>query len=219
MDGVPADWREALALDGSAFAGLDAHVAAERAVHEVYPAQADVFRALKLTPFKHVAAVIVGQDPYQRPGLADGLAFSVRPGSVIPPSLRNILHELDKDLRQHQVTDGSLVPWAEHGVLLLNRILTVTRDRPGSHAGFGWEPFTLAIATAVARQPGPVAFLLWGARAATLLPVIDPHRHVVLTSSHPSPISARLGFIGSAPFRTANEDLKRLGATPIDWQL
>jgi uracil-DNA glycosylase len=127
--------------------------------------------------------------------------------------------ELDIDLGSHQATDGSLVPWAEHGVLLLDRILTVTRDEAGSHAGFGWQPFTLALISAVARQPGPVVFLLWGAQAATLRLVIGPTRHVVLTSSHPSPISARLDFIGSAPFRTANEALQERGAAPIDWRL
>ena len=203
---IPANWRSILAeaLADPRMESLDDCVAVERSTYEVYPEDADVFRALRLTPFDSVRAVIIGQDPYHRPGQADGLAFSVPRGVPLPPSLRNILAEYSRDLGRPLPATGSLVPWAERGVLLLNTFLTVRRGEPVSHAKCGWPLLTGAVVQAVNDKPGPVVFLLWGARAQELARNVDEERHIVLRSGHPSPLSARRGFNGSRPFAAAN---------------
>lgn len=154
----------------------------------VYPPQP--LRALELTPLREVRVVILGQDPYHGPGQAEGLAFSVAPGLKLPPSLRNIFKELQRDLGVPMPANGSLVRWAREGVLLLNTSLTVEDGQAGSHARRGWETLTDALIAAVARQPQPMAFLLWGAHAQAKRPLIDEGRHLILTSNHPSPLSA-----------------------------
>ncbi|HEY5435676.1 MAG TPA: uracil-DNA glycosylase [Candidatus Limnocylindrales bacterium] len=224
LESIPPGWRSVLseALADPAVLSLDAYVSRERAEHEVYPAAEDVFAALSMTPYASVRAVIIGQDPYHGPEQAHGLAFSVPPGIRTPPSLRNILAELEHDLGRPMPPGGSLVPWASHGVLLLNTILTVRRGEPGSHAHRGWELLTGGALQAVNAKPGPVVFLLWGERAQAQGRLIDRHRHVVIESAHPSPLSARRGprpFIGSAPFRRANEELVSRGNPTIDWDL
>jgi uracil-DNA glycosylase len=228
IDLLPDDWRAALA-DACAtpgFASLVEFLAAERlrADTAIFPAAEDLFSALRLTPLERVRAVILGQDPYHGTGEAHGLSFSVRAGTKTPPSLRNVLRELSEDLGDEAAPaagSGSLEPWARNGVLLLNTVLTVRRDEPNSHRGRGWEPFTDAVIRAVARRPDPVAFLLWGGPAQAKRPLLGD-RHVVVTSNHPSPLSANsapIPFRGSRPFSTVNARLAALGRPPIDWRL
>jgi uracil-DNA glycosylase len=218
---LPQDWREALgpAASNSVLATLEGKVAAERAKGDVYPAAEDVFAAFRLTPYRAVRAVIIGQDPYHGPGEAHGLAFSVPRGLKKPPSLQNILSERHADLALPIPTSGSLERWAESGVLLLNAILTVTRDQPASHRRLGWQPLTKAVVEAVQDLDHPVAFLLWGVFARRMAGPIDATRHIALYASHPSGFSARKGFLGSRPFSTANAHLEARGAAAIDWRL
>lgn len=187
-------------------------------------------RALELTPLAYVKVVIVGQDPYHGPGQAQGLAFSVAQGIALPPSLRNLFKELAWEAAQanpaapprSQPSSGSLVRWAQQGVLLLNTCLTVEQGQPASHADQGWEVLTDAILQAVLANGKPVVFLLWGAHAQKLAGQVlaAPGNHQVLTANHPSPLSALRPpqpFIGCGHFRQANEFLVRTGETPIDW--
>jgi uracil-DNA glycosylase len=224
FESIPPNWRTLLTepLADPRVLSLEEYVASERAEHEVYPATEHVFAALELTPYATVRAVILGQDPYHEAGQAQGLAFSVPPGVRPPPSLRNILAELEHDLGRPLPAGGSLVPWARHGVLLLNAVLTVRAGTADSHANRGWERLTGAIVQAVNAKAGPVVFLLWGARARAQGRSIDRHRHVVIESAHPSPRSASRGvdpFVGSAPFHRANEELARRGQPPVNWDL
>lgn len=186
----------------------------------LYPAKKNIFAALKATPFDSVSVVIVGQDPYHGPGQAHGLSFSVPPGIPIPPSLRNIFKELHKDIGMPIPLNGTLTGWAEQGVLLLNALLTVEEGKPTAHAGHGWELFTDAIIEAVMARKHPAVFMLWGAYAQKKvlhLPVhIDPSRHLILKSAHPSPLSVT-GFLGCRHFSKANEFLKHHGLPEINW--
>lgn len=221
---IPADWRTALAsaIGAPSFRQLVDFITAERARPDtaIYPPESQVFEALRLTPLTSVRAVILGQDPYHGAEQAHGLAFSVASG-VNPPSLRNILDEWESDLRLPRPSAGSLEPWARHGVLLLNTVMTVRRGRANSHKRQGWEPFTDAIIRAVAAKQAPVAFLLWGRPAQRKSRLIDG-RHVVIRASHPSPLSVTrtsAPFRTSRPFSTANARLAALGQVPIDWSL
>ena len=221
-DRLPVDWLEALGdrLTSFDLGEIESFVDAERSAGEVYPPEGSVFRAFELTPFAAVRAVILGQDPYHEPGQAEGLAFSVAQGDL-PRSLKNIFRELQDDLHCPQPTSGSLRPWARHGVLLLNTVLTVRRGShsANSHAGHGWEQLTSAVVDAVATRVEPVALLLWGRPAQTKGALIDARRHVVVPSAHPSPLSARRGFLGSKPFSRANDGLRERNAPQIDWCL
>lgn len=219
---VPGPWRAQLsgAIADPRFATLAAFVAAERRQVDVYPPPNLVFHALALTPPQAVRAVILGQDPYHRPGQAHGLAFSVPDGCApLPPSLRNIRAELLSDVGLPSPPSGSLVPWARHGVLLLNTALTVREGMPGSHAEGLWDPVIDGILAVIAAEPDPVAFLLWGRRAQDRARGIDSERHPQVLSAHPSPLSAHRGFLGSRPFSRANAALVARGAAPIDWSL
>jgi uracil-DNA glycosylase len=198
---------------------LQAFVAGERGRHPVYPAVEDVFAALHLTPRAGTRVVILGQDPYHGPGQAHGLAFSVRPGVPVPPSLRNIFTELQADLGIPPPRSGSLEPWARQGVLLLNTTLTVRAGASASHQRRGWEVFTDEVIKAVDAKPERVVFLLWGASARRKRDLVDTTRHVVLESPHPSPLSASSGFFGSRPFSRANAALAEAGREPVDWRL
>jgi uracil-DNA glycosylase len=221
IDEIPPDWRSELDLVALSptLRDLDAFVAAECRAHEVYPPPGEVFAALRLTPCAAVRAVILGQDPYHRPCQAHGLAFSVPDGvSPLPLSLRRIRAELADDLGLPFPESGSLAPWARHGVLLLNTVLTVNRGVAGSHRRQGWETFTDAIVAAVSAKPGPVAFLLWGRVAQAKIKLIDHDQHVVLTAPHPAARLAQ-GFRGSKPFSSANAALKLHGKPVIDWSL
>jgi uracil-DNA glycosylase len=218
---LPASWRPVLGaqLRQPYYRKLTGYLDAERREHTIYPPERDVFNALKFTPFDEVKVVILGQDPYHDEGQAHGLAFSVRPGVTPPPSLRNIFKELQADVGCPKPANGSLVAWAERGVLLLNAVLTVRAHQPGSHRGKGWEKFTDAAIAAVGSKDDPVVFVLWGAPAQKKVPLIDTARHTVLKSPHPSPLSAKTGFFGSRPFSAVNAALKASGRKPIDWCL
>ncbi|MDE2308197.1 MAG: uracil-DNA glycosylase [Xanthomonadaceae bacterium] len=185
----------------------------------IYPPGPEIFAAFGHTPFDAVRVVILGQDPYHGPGQAHGLCFSVRPGVPAPPSLANIFKEIRRDLGIAPPDHGCLTPWADRGVLLLNAVLTVEAGQPGSHQGKGWEGFTdLAIETLNREREGLV-FLLWGSYAQRKGQLIDGRRHCVLTSVHPSPLSAHRGFIGCGHFSAANAWLQARGQPPIDWSL
>ncbi len=223
-EALDAGWRPVVGAFRGSVAGqrLMERLAARRAAGAtVYPPQP--LRALQLTPLASVRAVILGQDPYHGPGQAEGLAFSVPAGVRPPPSLRNIFAELQRDLGQPPPASGSLLAWARRGVLLLNTSLTVEGGLPGGHAKFGWEVLTDSLITAVARQPQPVAFLLWGAHAQAKAAVVaaggGPHR--IWQANHPSPLSARrppLPFIGCGHFSASADFLARAGR-PLDWSL
>lgn len=177
-------------------------------------------RALELTPPEAVRVVILGQDPYHGPGQAEGLAFSVAPGVKVPPSLRNMFQELQRDLHTPAPADGSLVRWARQGVLLLNTGLTVEDGAAASHAGRGWETLTDAVIRHCGGSGDPKVFLLWGAHAQRKMPLIDIRRHLVLTANHPSPLSARRGpvpFVGCGHFGQTNAWLAAQGQTPVNW--
>jgi uracil-DNA glycosylase len=184
----------------------------------VYPPQP--LRVFTLTPPDDVCVVILGQDPYHGAGQAEGLAFSVAPGVTPPPSLRNIFKERQRDLGLPLPRDGSLVRWAQQGVLLLNASLTVEAGRPASHAGQGWEALTDAVIQQCSEAGGPKVFMLWGAHAQKKAPGIDTRRHLVLRANHPSPLSALkppVPFIGCGHFGQANEWLARQGRSPLVW--
>jgi uracil-DNA glycosylase len=185
----------------------------------VYPPAREIFAAFDATPFDAVKVVVLGQDPYHGPGQAHGLAFSVRPGVPVPPSLLNIYAELQRDLGIPRADHGCLLPWAARGVLLLNAVLTVEAGRAGSHQGKGWEGFTDHVVDVLANQREGLVFLLWGSYAQAKGRRIDPRRHRVLKAPHPSPLSAHRGFIGCGHFSQANEYLARRGASPVDWTL
>ena len=220
-DLLPAGWRSQLAdvARGDAFTDTLKRVEADRRNFAVYPGADQVFAALELTPPESVRVVILGQDPYPGAGMANGLAFSVAPGIRIPPSLRNILRSLTPELTYAQPRSGSLEPWARQGVLLLNTILTVRHGDPGSHRDFGWQSFTDAVIRTVNVSNEPVVFLLWGRHAQTKADLVSGSHHTVLKTSHPSPLSARHGFLRDRPLMAANEILQSTGRKAIDWSL
>lgn len=187
---------------------------------EVYPPREKLFAALNTTPPEQVRVVILGQDPYHEPGQAHGLSFSVEPGVTIPKSLNNIYKELEADLGLTAPQTGCLLPWAEHGVLLLNSVLTVEAHKAGSHRKFHWERFTDQVIRATNALPQPIAVVLWGNFAIKKAPLIQSDApRLVLTSAHPSPLSAYRGFFGSRPFSKINAFLTENGETPIPGSL
>ena len=214
-------WRDAIAdtFNATRLDALRHFVATETEAGKIiYPPPPQIFAALNRTPLPAVRAVILGQDPYIRPGQAHGFAFSVPPGVTKPPSLRNVLTEWSTEFGHPVPAHGCLTPWADQGVLLLNKVLTVEAGQSGSHAGRGWEAFTDRIIRAVNDRAGHVAFLLWGAHAAKVVPLIDTGRHLAHVSAHPSPL-ARGKFFGSKPFSTANRFLVERGGVGVDWRL
>ena len=192
----------------------------KQAGRRIYPPGKEMLAALNDTPVEKVKVVIIGQDPYHGPGQAHGLCFSVRPGVRVPPSLVNIFKEINVDLAQEGRLDGArgcLTGWAKQGVLLLNSVLSVEQSRAASHQGKGWEEFTDAIvANLSAARPGLV-FMLWGAYAQKKGAVVDQSKHLVLSSPHPSPLSAHRGFFGNRHFSQANDYLEAADKAPIDW--
>lgn len=187
----------------------------------VYPPKEELFTALRLTPPERVKCVIMGQDPYHQPGQAHGLAFSVKNGVKIPPSLRNIGKELQADVGASLPAHGNLEPWAQEGVLLLNNVLTVYDSAPNSHKKWGWAEFTSRLLQSLEEQPQPIAFVLWGREAQSkgklATPERSPYPRLVLCSNHPSPLSANRGFFGSRPFSRVNDFLTANGSSPIHW--
>ena len=185
----------------------------------IYPPKNLIFNALKITPFKDVKVVIVGQDPYHGEGEAHGLSFSVQKGIKLPPSLKNIYKELYDDLNIKPSLDGDLSKWAKEGVLLLNATLTVKKDTPNSHSKLGWEAFTDYVIKKLNSKETPVVFILWGNFARSKKKLITNPKHLVIESAHPSPFSARYGFFGSKPFSKTNDFLKKNNIKEIDWKL
>lgn len=185
----------------------------------VYPEMDDLFNALHYTDFPDVKVVILGQDPYHGPGQAHGLSFSVKKGVRIPPSLRNILKELESDLGCVIPDHGYLKKWADQGVLLLNTVLSVRKGEANSHRGKGWETFTDRIISLLNEREKPVIFILWGKPAQSKRKLIDESRHNVILSVHPSPLSAHRGFFGSKPFSKVNQFLHLQGKQEIDWEI
>jgi uracil-DNA glycosylase len=223
-ENVPESWRAALApvLEAPEARRLGGWLQREETGGKtVYPPRGQRLRALELTPLDQVKVVILGQDPYHGPGQAHGLCFSVPEGVPVPPSLANIYKELEDDLGVPRRPDGNLERWARQGVLLLNNCLTVEAGRAASHAGKGWEAITDAAVAAVARREEPSVFILWGNHArskAAKVPELGPGtHHLVLTSPHPSPLSAHAGFFGSKPFSKANAFLEAHGRGAIEW--
>jgi uracil-DNA glycosylase len=185
----------------------------------IYPAGANMFAALNATAFENVRVVILGQDPYHGPSQAHGLSFSVPPGIDIPPSLRNIFIELQRDLNVPIPKHGTLIHWAQQGVLLLNAVLSVEDGKPGSHQGKGWEGFTDHIVERLNNEREHLVFMLWGSYAQAKGKVIDTRKHLVLRAPHPSPLSAHRGFMGCEHFSKANAYLRQHGFAEIDWSL
>ena len=185
----------------------------------IYPDKYDIFNALHFTSYKDIKVVILGQDPYHGPGQAHGLSFSVNPGIKIPPSLLNIYKELNSDLGCYIPNNGYLKKWADQGVLLLNTSLTVRAGEANSHKSIGWEIFTDRIISLVNEKEDPVVFLLWGNNAIKKKNLITNKKHLILTSAHPSPLSASRGFFGSKPFSKINNFLISVNKQPIDWQI
>lgn len=183
----------------------------------VFPKGSFIFRAFDECPFDKVRLVIIGQDPYHTPGVANGLAFSVNPEQRIPPSLINIYKEVKADLGVEPPKTGDLTRWAKQGVLLLNATLTVRKGEPASHQGKGWEQFTDEVIRIVSEKKEHVVFFLWGAYAQKKEALIDSSKHFIIKSAHPSPFSADRGFFGSKPFSKANEYLKSKGLGEIEW--
>ena len=216
---IEESWKRELAdiFDGAAFAATAAFTRKEYAAGEVYPPASRIFAAFDACPFPEVKVVILGQDPYHGPGQANGLSFSVNPGVRFPPSLLNIFKEVSADTGAPMPVDGDLSRWARQGVLMLNATLTVAANRAGSHQGHGWEQFTDAVIKRLSDRREHLVFILWGSYAIRKSELIDQSRHLILTSPHPSPLSAHRGFFGNHHFSRTNAYLQAHGATPIVW--
>lgn len=183
----------------------------------IFPAKENIFNALKLTDYDKVKVVIMGQDPYHGIGEAHGLSFSVQKGIKVPPSLQNIYKELEDDLGIKPKDHGDLTGWAKEGVLLLNSVLTVEKDKAASHRNLGWEPLTDYIIKVLNKREDPIVFILWGNFAREKKKYITNKKHLIIESPHPSPFSAYSGFFGSHPFSRANAFLIKNKKEPIDW--
>lgn len=199
------------------FRNLVEFVKKEYSTKQIFPPGRLIFNAFEQTPFDQVRVVIIGQDPYHKVGQAMGLSFSVPKGVPFPPSLQNIYKEIQSDLGKTSLTSGDLTPWAKQGVFLLNSVLTVEAGKAGSHRGRGWEIFTDAVIKKLSDQKENLVFILWGSYAQKKCSSIDPSKHLIIKSAHPSPLSAHNGFFGSKPFSRTNEYLKKLGQQEIIW--
>lgn len=216
---IEESWRSHLQgeFDKPYFVTLTQFVRSEYATRQIFPPGRQIFNAFDLCPFDRVKVVIIGQDPYHDDGQANGLCFSVNPGTPFPPSLQNIFKEISDDLGRPMPTDGDLSRWARQGVLLLNATLTVRAHQAGSHQGKGWEQFTDAVIHELSAHRDHLVFMLWGSYAKAKGAQIDTSRHCILTAAHPSPLSAYRGFFGCHHFSLANAYLTSHGLTPIDW--
>lgn len=221
MVNIGNEWDELLEgeFEKEYYLKLRAFLAREYKTRTVYPDMYDIFNALKYTSYSDVKVVIIGQDPYHGPGQAHGLSFSVKKGIEAPPSLKNIFKEINDDLGIPIPGHGELVGWAKQGVLLLNAVLTVRAGEANSHKGIGWENFTDRVIQLLNERKEPMVFLLWGANARQKKNIITNPLHKILETVHPSPLSAYNGFFGCKHFSAANEFLKSVGSTPIDWTL
>lgn len=215
------DWNELLKDEFSKdyYLSLREFLKNEYITKIIYPDKYDIFNALHYTSYKDVKVVILGQDPYHGPNQAHGLSFSVSSGVKIPPSLLNIYKELNSDLGCYIPNNGYLKKWADQGVLLLNTSLTVRAGEANSHKNKGWEIFTDKIISLINEKTDPVVFLLWGNNAINKKKLITNKQHLILSSTHPSPLSASRGFFGSKPFSKINKFLISVNKAPIDWQI
>ena len=215
---LPSEWCDVMKphLDLDATAKLSSYVDSEYAAHTVFPPREDLFAAFRHCSPAHTRVLILGQDPYHKPGQAHGLSFSVRPGVAVPPSLRNVYKEIQDDLGVPTARDGDLTRWAQQGVLLLNAVLTVRSGTPTSHADKGWEKFTDAAIMALNDSPYRVVFLLWGSYARKKAALVRNPQHVVIEAGHPSPMNPK-GFLGTRPFSQTNAALKEAGRGEVSW--
>lgn len=214
------DWDELLAEEFAKdyYLQLRQFLKNEYSHQRIYPSAYDIFNALKLTAYNDVKVVLLGQDPYHGAGQAQGLCFSVADGVRQPPSLQNIFKELNNDLGYAPPANGSLIKWAQNGVLLLNTVLTVREGQANSHKGKGWEQFTDRVIMLLNEREQPLVFLLWGANAKAKRELISNPHHLILQAAHPSPLSAASGFFGCRHFSRANEFLRQNGQE-VDWSL
>ena len=213
------DWADILdgELQQEYYQGLREWLKEEYQSSTIHPSMYDIFNAFHYTAYKDVKVVILGQDPYHGPNQAEGMSFSVKHGMKLPPSLRNMYKELHEDLGCPIPSHGSLVKWAEQGVLLLNTVLTVEEGKANSHRGKGWERFTDKVISLLSEREKPVVFILWGKQAQSKRAIIDSSKHYILTAPHPSPLSAHRGFFGSRPYSKVNQFLREKGIPEIDW--
>lgn len=213
------DWNEVLCDEFSKeyYTTLRNFLKEEYKTYTIYPPKEDVFNALRLTSYSDVKVVILGQDPYHGEGQAHGLAFSVREGVPLPPSLKNMYKEIEEETGESQPESGDLTRWARQGVLLLNTALTVRSGEANSHSGKGWEIFTDRVIEVLNEREKPVIFILWGRNAKTKERLITNSRHKVFTAAHPSPLSAYNGFFGCGHFNAVNRELILMGEMPIIW--
>ena len=218
---IENDWDSALSdeFNKDYFKKIIDFIDEEYRTKTIYPPYDDIFNAFKFTPLSEVKAVILGQDPYHEEGQAHGLAFSTPEGRPIPRSLKNIFKEISLEYDYPIPDSGCLEKWAKQGVFLLNTVLTVEEGNANSHSKCGWQTFTDNVIGILNRQNQPIVFLLWGKQAEKKKELIDNPNHLVLITSHPSPFSARRGFLGSNHFKNANEFLKENGLGEIDWKL
>ena len=216
---IPASWKAILKeeFDKTYFSDLTSFIEKDMLTHQVYPPIEEIFSAFAYCSFEQTRVVIIGQDPYHGAKQANGLCFSVNDGIKAPPSLRNIFKEIKSDIGNEIPTSGNLVRWATQGVLLLNAVLTVRASTPGSHANKGWENFTDAVIKKISDHKENIVFLLWGAYAQKKGQIIDPKKHCILSSPHPSPFSAHRGFFGNKHFSKTNDYLKSKEKREIYW--
>ena len=218
---IENSWKQELSdeFQSEYFIELKSFLLEEKKKFTIYPPGSEIFAAFNYTPFDKVKVVILGQDPYHGPGQANGLCFSVKSGISKPPSLQNIFKELYSDLGIPISLNGNLENWAKQGVLLMNATLTVRSGQAGSHQNKGWENFTDTAIKALSDKKQHLVFILWGNYAQAKQLLIDPLRHLIIKSAHPSPFSAERGFFGSKPFSKCNSYLKEKGIGEIDWNL
>lgn len=216
---IDSSWEDVLKdeFEKPYFKALTEFIKQEYSTKTVYPPGPFIFKAFNECPFDKLKVVILGQDPYHTPGVANGLSFSANPDKKVPPSLQNIYKELNADLGVPISTNPDLTKWAEQGVLLLNATLTVVQGQAGSHQGKGWEEFTNKVIEIISSKKENMVFILWGAYAQKKEVLVDSTKHLVIKSPHPSPFSAHNGFFGSKPFSKTNSYLKHKGLTPINW--
>ena len=216
---IEDSWKQRLQteFDKPYFEALTTFVREEYSKGRCYPPGKLIFNAFNLCPFDQVKVVLIGQDPYHEPGQAMGLCFSVNEGIIFPPSLQNIFKEIADDIGTPIPASGDLMRWAKQGVMLLNATLTVREHQAGAHQGRGWETFTDAVIQTLAREREHLVFILWGSYAQKKGAFIDRSKHLVLTSAHPSPLSAYRGFFGNKHFSKANAYLQANGIEPIKW--